>query len=64
MTSFLKRTKGGAVNRNYLLTSYVVLGYDFEKIILSILNLHLCSLKDVFSGCSSINPFMTEAVII
>ena len=32
----------------FLLSSYVVVDYDFEKFILSILNFYLCS----FNGCS------------
>ena len=38
----------------FLVTSYVLLDYVFEEAILSVLNLHLVLLLDVFNRCSSV----------
>ena len=49
----MKLSKGYKESLDFLL-SYFVLDYDFQYVILSILNICLCYLMDAFSGCSLI----------
>ena len=44
--------RNGYTKDLFLLKSYVVLNYDLEKIIWSILNYNCALLLDVFNGCS------------